>query len=96
MYSYYLKGGERDIMDSFVLAQPCKQLSPGFPGLGLPVEKPYLLLLLTRDFEVEGCFMSQPKSVPGKFKLSCLNYNDLLEYGTMNTKKVSQICPFLA
>lgn len=37
-------------MDSFVLARPCKQLSPGFPGLGLPVERPYLLLL-TRYFE---------------------------------------------
>lgn len=38
--------------------------------------------------------MSQSKFVPGKLKLACLNYNDPLEYGTMDTKKVSQICPF--
>lgn len=82
-------------MDSFVLARPCKQLSPGFPGLGLPVERPYLLLL-TRYFEEDilRVLHVTAKFVPGKLKLACLNYNDPLEYGTMDTKKVSHICPF--
>lgn len=39
--------------------------------------------------------MPQPKFVPRKLKLACSDSNDLLEQRTMDTKRDSQIHPFL-
>lgn len=73
-------------MDSLVLARAWEHLSPGLTRTPSR-EAPSLTLDI---FKAERCFMSQAKFVPRKLTLACLNYNDLLQQCTIDTKKITQ------